>query len=335
VERVLVANATSLQTSLQDLYGSSLPIGGAKVWGTQDMFLKRYIKKEPVYVTTSSGAREKVFKATGYQHMTHFKDRFDLMHVRFAYEDLDGDLDIPDLVTRQVYLDVYPAQRAKYSQLQQGVLEIEKRDEPPQQKMVSALTAWLHGAQICAGLPALGEADGPQASPKLDWFMRQMQEEWADQKVIIYVRNIGTVRALHDRLNSIGIGYATIWGEQPDADFRRGEQKRFWEDPNCRVIILTSAGERSLNLQNSNIVVMLDLQLNPARVTQIAGRSRRIGSTHKRVYVFQLLMNDSQEERYQGSLAARQALFDHVHDEESPDLFAKLKPDDLLRLISP
>jgi hypothetical protein len=35
------------------------------------------------------------------------------------------------------------------------------------------------------------------------------------------------------------------------------------------------------------------------------------------------------------SLSTRQALFDHVHDEDSGDLFERLDPDVLLRLISP
>lgn len=334
VERVIVANATNLQTKLGDLYGASLPINGDSVWGTSTTFHNQFIKKEPVYIRTGKKVI-KSFKTIGYKSMNRFKTQFDPMHIRYSYEDLEGDLNIPDIQTQQVYLDMYPAQRAKYDKLQQGVLEIEKKDQPPQQKMVSALTAWLHGSQILAGLPALGEADGPQASSKLDWLQERITNEWSDRKIIVYVRNVGTVEALQTRLDRDGVGYATIWGKETDADTRKAEIKRFWDDSNCRVIILTAAGERSLNLQNANIVVMLDLQLNPARVTQIAGRARRIGSSHKRVYVFQLLIRDSQEERYMTSLAARQALFDHVHDEESPDLFAKLDPAELLKLISP
>ena len=106
-------------------------------------------------------------------------------------------------------------------------------------------------------------------------------------------------------------------------------------------MIISVSGERSLNLQNASILVMWDLQLNPARVAQIAGRVRRVGSQHKRVFVFELLHENTQEDRYMASLAARQTLFDYVYDIDNTDidqdqlLISKLDPDQVLRLIRP
>jgi SNF2 family DNA or RNA helicase len=152
---------------------------------------------------------------------------------------------------------------------------------------------------------------------------------------VVYARNKGTIEALHARLDADGVGYATIWGTQPNADFRASEQKRFWQDSACRVMIISAAGERSLNLQNASILVSIDLNLNPARVMQILGRIRRAGSTHDRVFAFNLLCENSQEDRYMLALATRQALFDAVHNEDSGDVFEKLEPSTLLRLITP
>jgi hypothetical protein len=67
---------------------------------------------------------------------------------------------------------------------------------------------------------------------------------------------------------------------------------------------------------------------------QLMGRIRRAGSTRNRVFCISLLITDSQEERYM-AISTRQALFDHVHDEDSGDLFKRLDPDVLLRLTSP
>ena len=122
---------------------------------------------------------------------------------------------------------------------------------------------------------------------------------------------------------------------------RNDEMTRFWEDPDTKVMIISVSGERSLNLQNASILVMWDLQLNPARVAQIAGRVRRVGSTHKRVFVFELLMSDTQEERYMAALAARQTLFDFVYDVDTEGedadnlLIQKLDTEQILRLIQP
>lgn len=337
-DRVIVANATNLQLRLQQLYAVSLMIGGRDIWGSLKSFESRYVKKEPVFIHSRNERGEhetqKVFKATGYHNLTDFKAKFSPMMIRHRYEDLH-DQRIPDIVVEHVYVDLHPAQRTKYEQLQAGILELQKRDQPPQQKKVTALAAWTHGAQICAGLPALGEADGPGASSKLDWLVNHTISEWSDQKIIVYARNRGTIDALHHRLTDHGVGYASIWGVETHADHRAAEVKRFWEDPQCRVMILSAAGERSLNLQNAQVLVSLDLNLNPARVQQILGRIRRLGSSHDRVFAINLLATDTQEERYLLSLASRQALFDAVHDEDNADLFERLDPDQLLKLISP
>jgi SNF2 family DNA or RNA helicase len=337
-DRVVVANATNLQTRLTQLYAATVLIGGKDVWGSATSFENRYVKKEPVFIPTrdSKGqkGKQKVYKTTGYKNLNDFKAKFTPMMIRHRYEDL-SDLRIPDIVSQNIYVTLHPAQREKYEQLQEGVLELRKKDMPPQQKEVSALSAWTHGGQICAGLSALGEPDGPGASVKLDWTVDHIAGEWVDQKVVVYARNRGTIEALHDRLDTHGIGYATIWGAQADSEFRAGETKRFWQDPACRVMVISAAGERSLNLQNASVLVSIDLNLNPARVQQILGRIRRAGSAHTRVFAISLLASDTQEDRYMTALASRQALFDAVHDEDSGDLFERLEPETLLRLISP
>jgi SNF2 family DNA or RNA helicase len=186
---------------------------------------------------------------------------------------------------------------------------------------------------VCAGLPALDEPDGPEASVKLDWLLDKLTGDWVDQKVVVFSKFKGTIRALGTRLRDADIGMALIWGDMP-TERRQEQQRRFWDHPKCRVIVGTSAIERSLNLQVSNIVVNLDTLLNPARMTQILGRIRRVGSVHSHVYVFNLLTRDTQEERYLEVLQKRQALADYVFDESS-ELYESLSSIELLSLITP
>lgn len=341
-DRCVVANATPLQVRLEQLYATSLPIGGREVWGSMTSFQTRYLKKEPVYIYTTSQRggrterkRQKVQKTTGYKALGDFKAKYEPMGIRHRYEDLEGDLSIPPIMVQHVYVDMHPAQRERYQRLQEGVLELQRKDMPPQQKQVSAVTAWTHGGQICAGLPALGEEDGPGASSKMDWVVEHVAGEWADQKIVVYCRNVGTIAALQARLDARRVGHATIWGQDANADHRAEEIRRFWEDPTCRIMLLTSAGERGLNLQVASILIMVDLNLNPARNAQLMGRIRRAGSQHRRLLAVMLMCNNSQEERYQVSLAARQHLFDRVHDEDNSEVYEALPAETLLRLISP
>lgn len=343
----IVQNATSLQMNLLQLYAASSLIGGNDVWGSKTSFTRTYVKKGPVYVKTKKGPK-RVFKAIGYQNMKLFKKKFDPMSIRITYEDIVDDVTIPDLMTEQVYFDLSKKQRIRYAELQQGVRTILNATTlTTSQKSIGALAAFTIGSQICSGLFSLKTSDGgyepdsDDASPKLDWIMGKLNDEWSDEKVVVYAKFRGAIRAIQGRLDNEGIGHATIWGVVTDPEERKAEMDRFWTDPDCKVMIISVSGERSLNLQNASILVMWDLQLNPARVSQLAGRVRRLGSKHKRVFVFELLHSDTQEERYMAALAARQTLFDYVYDVDDSNvdsdnlLIEKLDPDQVLRLIQP
>lgn len=343
----IVMNATIISMRLEQLYAATALIGGRDVWGSLASFKNRHIKKEKVWVTTKSGEKIRTYKAVGYKAMRQFKKKFDPMFIRITYEDLKGAMDIPSLITQQVYLEMSPKQRARYSELQKGVRTIlNDKQMPHGTKAVNALAAFVIGSQICSGLFSLKtssgshETDGPGASPKLDWIESKLRGEWKKEKVVVYTKYRGAIKALQNRLDKVGIGYASISGANPDPEDRKKEMDRFWEDPNTKVMIISVSGERSLNLQNSRIMVMWDLNLNPGRMTQLAGRVRRVGSKYSHVLVVQLLMENSQEERYIAALAARQALVDTVYDEndENDDdnyLIPKMDPQEILRFISP
>lgn len=345
---VIVQNATSLQTHLLQLYAATSLIGGEAVWGTKTNFSQNFIKKEFVIITAKHGEKRRVLQTVGYKNMDIFKQKFNPMSIRITYDDISGDLAIPELTTEQVYLELTAKQRQRYEELQQGIRTIlNRKDLTTQQKTVTALTAFTYGSQICSGLFSLKTSDGAyepdseDASAKLDWIMDKLDDEWMDEKVVVYAKYRGAISALQDRMNAKGLKYSTIWGVEPDPEVRKQEMERFWADPDTKVMIISVSGERSLNLQNASILVMWDLQLNPARVSQLAGRVRRLGSKNKRVFVFELLSNDTQEERYMASLSARQTLFDFVYDVDDdnldPDelLIEKLDPDQVLKLIQP
>lgn len=141
-----------------------------------------------------------------------------------------------------------------------------------------------------------------------------------------------TIRAMRARLDRAGVSSAIIWGEEPNPAVRFAEQERFWHDPQCRVLIGTTAIEQSLNLQIARHLVNVDTIMNAARMVQLSGRIRRDGSQFKTVYVHNLLTNGTQEEAYLPLLEREQALQDAVWDEKS-ELFQELSPLALLTLI--
>lgn len=331
--RVVIVNATPLQTRLQDLYAHTVYVGGRSIFGSEVAFETRHVRQEAVEIyNRKTGRKTTKTQTVGYKNMREFKTKINPLILRRSYDDVP-DTDIPSVAPPQdVWLELHRAQRAKYAELQKGVLRI-IRAEGDEVRNATAGAAFMYGGQICAGLPALGEADGPQASVKLDWIMDRLNGEWSDEKVVVFSRFKGTVTALEARCIQRGIGIAKVWGEQSAVE-KKAQQDRFWEDSKCRVLVGTSSIERSLNLQVSNILVNIDLLLNPARMLQVAGRIRRVGSRHRRVHLFNLLARDTQEERYLEVLQQRQAVADHVFEEDN-GVFEALSPLQLLQLIRP
>jgi SNF2 family DNA or RNA helicase len=338
-DRCIVMNATSIQTKLEQVHAALLPAGGFDVFGSLTQFQNRYNRTERIREMTKSGRVYTKETLTGYKNGEELRRKLGPMYLRRKYEDLT-DIRMPTLMPPEhVWLELHPEQKKRYAELQQGVLRL-KTEEGEKVKHAVALAKVTYGQQICAGLPALKsesghyELDGPQASVKLDWLMQQMQGPWADRKVVAFIKNIGLVAAAEQRLNNVGIGSAKIWGQDANAQRRAAEIQRFWKDPNCRILLGTSAIERSLNLQNANILVNVDTILNPARMAQLAGRIRRAGSSHAHIWVFNLFCRDTQEERYLEVLQRRQAMADYTWGEQS-ELYDSLSPLELLSLITP
>lgn len=332
-ERCVVMNGTSIQTKLQQLHAALMPCGGIDVFGSLSQFEHRYVRKERVRELTASGRVVVKDRDAGYRNGEELKKKLAPLFLRRRYEDLN-DIRMPTLMPpTHVWLDLHPAQAKKYKELQEGVLRL-KRDGVEKVKHAQALARVTYGQQICAGLPALGEEDGAEASVKLDWLVKQVTEAWPDRKVVAFIKNLGMVRAAEARFTNRGIGVAKIWGQETSAAKRQAETLRFWEDPNCRVMLGTASIERSLNFQNANILVNVDSHLNPARMAQLAGRIRRAGSRHDHVWVFNLFCNNTQESRYLDVLQRRQAVADYAWEEQS-ELYDALSPMELLNLITP
>lgn len=356
--RVIVINATAIQVRLQQIHAATTPIGGMDVFGTLNEFERRYVRTEPVTIwNEKTGKKRTSHKTVGYKNLDELKNLLTPMVLRRT-EDQLTDINMPKVMPpNDIWLELHPEQRAKYQELQKGVLKLIAENGKEKITKVSALSSFAYGQQICSGLPALRitrkektydadgnatereilegyEPDGAGRSVKLDWIENQLASEWATDKIVVFIKNIGLFEAFQRRLEKKRIGSALIRGgaEYSNNEYRDAQITKFWEDKDCRVLIGTSALERSLNLQVANKIVFVDQHLNPARMAQLVGRIKRAGSAHSHVFVYNLLTTDTQEERYMDILATRQALADFVWG-ESNELFDQLDPVALLELI--
>jgi len=332
-DRYVIMSGTPFQKRLPELHAVLDGIGGLQVLHDRKTFMKQHVRTETVReYDRATGEMKPREVVVGYKNLNLVKRQIAPMVLRRTAADLD-DVDLPTINPNDVFLDLYPRQREKYDELKRGVIRI-MREEGVQVKRPKALAQIHYGAAICAGLAALGEPDGPGTSVKLDWVQHQLTEgDLSDEKVVVFINLKNAVRALQYRLRDQGVGFVTVWGDEPDKRKRAAAQERFWDDPNCRVLIGTKSIEQSLNLQVSRHLINVDMILNPARMEQLAGRIRRDGSAYQHVFVHNLLTVRTQEEGYLPLLEREAALASHIWDENS-QLFRALPPMALLQLIS-
>jgi SNF2 family DNA or RNA helicase len=95
----------------------------------------------------------------------------------------------------------------------------------------------------------------------------------------------------------------------------RKKIKAKFEDPDegVKVFISTDAGKSGLNLQVANVIINYDLSFNPATNEQRIARVDRIGQK-KKIFVLNLVCEDTIERRVLTVLARKQKLFDQVID---------------------
>ncbi len=334
-DRNVRMTGTPIQKRLEEIYNQFYDIGGEQAFGPDiETFKANHIRKEDVAERHPvSGLVIGMKKVTVHRNMDVLRKKIRPLYMRRTAADLE-DVELPTINPTDHFLELYPKQRQRYRELQQGVLQMVK-DGAIETKHVHMRAKLTYGAQICAGLAALGEDDGPLTSSKMDWVMDQIKPggDLADEKVVIFAQYKNTIRALHQRMQGWDIGYVTVWGEENNPTKRAEAVEKFWTDPNCKVLIGTQAIEQSLNLQVARHLINIDMIMNPARMNQLAGRIRRDGSAYKHVFVHNLLTADTQEERYLPLLEREEALANYIWDESS-ELFNALSPMMMSRLIT-
>ena len=89
--------------------------------------------------------------------------------------------------------------------------------------------------------------------------------------------------------------------------------------PEIRAIVSTEAGSERVNLQVANVLINFDLPWNPMIVEQRIGRVQRLGSEHKNVAIYNVMLSGTFEEYIVGRLMTKlQMASDAIGDIEVP-----------------
>ncbi len=321
-ERVVAISATPIQNTLLDLHSVLEALGLRKVFGSKTAFDRQY--HEHVVRTIRTRART-IYKkeVIGFKNTKELKDKLDPYYLRRTYKDID--VKIPELRSQIKWIEMTPEQKQMYSEVSNGFAKLSPNSPPKEIK-----SAFLRLRQVCTSTATIGSSE--DHSGKLDWLVKTLETDWSDNKVVVYSNWKASIAALEKRLSKSGIKCVTMTGDENNQEVREKLRKQFWEDDDTKVLIGTTAIEKSLNLQCANIQVNLDMLYNPSRHQQLAGRVHRVGSEHDEAWVFSLLTKDTVEEGVMRLLQQKQAISDHVLNDDS-EIFEKLSPRELYNLI--
>ena len=232
--------------------------------------------------------------------------------------------DLPPKLINDTDIDLTPEQWETYRRAEDdGVVQLGELGDDITLQHVFQLVLRLK--QICNFDPVTGE------SAKRDRLAADLEECAASgRKAIVFSQWVESIEKLADSLQRFNP--AQYHGKIPHNQ-RDGVLKRFKEDPDCHVILMSyGAGSVGLNLQFAGYVFLFDRWWNPAVEDQAINRAHRIGASGP-VTVSRFLAAGTIERRIDQILAEKRELFDAVFNDSPTPRKMGLSRDELFSLF--
>ena len=150
---------------------------------------------------------------------------------------------------------------------------------------------------------------------KLVEILKQIDREDPGAKVILFTFFRGTSLYLAQHLTRLGWPTCRIAGDvpsdpnNPDKDLRGQAVHQFEHDPSIRVLVSTEVGSEGLDFQFCHTLINYDLPWNPMVVEQRIGRIDRFGQRSDKIFIHNLVVTGTVEERVLERLYSRIGIF--------------------------
>jgi len=140
-----------------------------------------------------------------------------------------------------------------------------------------------------------------QHSPKTERILEMLQEEFTDEKIVIYTHSrrylvllaetIAKFKATPSKYKNVLMIHGGI-----SEKLRQEGMDLFSNSDMHNIILINRAGLESINLQAANTIICTTLPASGGDLIQLAGRISRINTEHTALFMIYLLMEDSQDE---------------------------------------
>lgn len=287
--------ATAIENRLEDFFSILLFLNDRSL-GFHTYFVYHYCKLRQFRAPNGRRIRQVI----GHLNLDEAKRRTAHVLLRRTKDDVGTEL--PELIVRNVAVNLGPLQRKKYEQVKVEAKDPDSDLDPLQRSRLLR--------EVCDSL-ALVES-GATESAKLDeleYFVRNVIGP--DHSLVIFTQWRRMAKLIAERLADCYEQRPRVISGQVKSQDRDRHRQDFNEEK-YRCLVMTDAGKAGLNLQACETMVNFELPWNPATLKQRIGRMHRAGQQHKVTTVVNFITNNTIEHRVAERLMRRHRVFDTV-----------------------
>lgn len=266
-KRVHFLNATTFETNIMDIYNQ------ADMMNPELLPKKWRIEKDfctfgrSSYWTKENGKAKMNFRRdlTGYKNQEIFKQSLGLVY--FGRCKADIGLDLPHIYK---------------------VFEVEPSND--QSLAIAKGHRYMEVLNCPSLIPELHIPTNRKSVPKLERLMQLIENDFASEKVMIYVFHLEAQKAIAEELIKIGRKPIILNGDCKDQE--RWDAQNGFNNGTYDTIITNI--KKSLNLYGGDVCIFYSLLTNPSSIFQVAGRIDR--NVDKSIKTFVLLLYKGTDE---------------------------------------
>ena len=276
---IWLATATPLLNDIEGLY-RLVSFLDKKFLGTKTSFLNNYAKTELKTIYLKGGKKRKVREVLGVKNPEQLRDKLSEIcimrqrqyNLKFGY--------ISDSLT--------DFESSVYEQVSAGVLQDEER----------TFSGRMHDLQRIVDNSYDHELIIRDIATKEKLFLKTVKKIMSQGfSVVVYVEYLDTLARLRHFLekNKKDVGYREIFEISGSIDRKEREsiESRITERD---VILITSAGSQSINLQRANCIMFYDIPYSVGMCLQVIGRITRADTEFDTQYIFVLYIKGTIDE---------------------------------------
>ncbi len=277
--QVVFATATAITSKLDDLYQVvDLLIPG--YLGDYSDFSSKYMVRTLKTIYIKGGRKKRVWDNVRYKNLHLLRKKLENVTVDFY----------PDYKIHHQTIETELSSEDEYEQAALGVLEVKRRgrkksdDQKETDGKPKSYSARMTDAQyVVNNDPA-----------KIKAFLELVLREY-EGGCLVYATHHDTIQLLSETLEENNIEYDTITGKTTQKNRKRNKEW-FTSDPTRKVLLITTGGGQSLNLQKTNKIIFYDIPFAIGQYVQVLGRVVRYFSSFSEFYAYFVVVKDTIDE---------------------------------------